>query len=576
MTEIREYVELKLKNIFDQLLREIDRQIYIKPSEELLFELKRINSMRKSSGSHLIVTENESAPFNVEDFNVARPKSSSSSHLSLPASLKSLNNVYSQLSEDECPILMDDGLAYEDISPDYNPENNYVQYIAILLESLGVVGRLSQAVDSIKESIPRNLSRLTQHIAMFVHEHYSSNEQNSGDNRLLNELLQLLFRQFKSISTLHGYVINQIKRVQTNCPMQRDKDLTFYQSRDLWVEIQSCLKSLLNDYLDVNNNEYADSVLKSRKLIDSSLKIDDWSKYFSRKRPQKSGKLVYFRFADTANAIENKAYNIERRLLNLDDSPTTVKHNFFKLSSIESHTSLSTMMSPEERFYVCRPDPENVTVIFKSLMRFIIEIESRDTSYGQCCPLRSFHQRIPILSCVLRVSTLCKNFESLAQSAPAFLEPVAELWLQTLWQVVESAEIAYEASTGSSLASSGGKMSSKFRPPGKRKQSIVFPAHEKRKVSASWAVDEDISRLLKSLPNWLELLNSGQRQSIDGSVSLNGYDRINPRQSRSPDIVDSAPTPLSTHSTSFDDSVQEIRSRNQRESELLISNLEPE
>ena len=29
---------------------------------------------------------------------------------------------------------------------------------------------------------------------------------------------------------------------------------------------------------------------------------------------------------------------------------------------------------------------------------------------------------------------------------------------------------------------------------------------EWRKISAAWAVDEDISRLLKSLPNWLHLV----------------------------------------------------------------------
>lgn len=31
-----------------------------------------------------------------------------------------------------------------------------------------------------------------------------------------------------------------------------------------------------------------------------------------------------------------------------------------------------------------------------------------------------------------------------------------------------------------------------------------------RKISAAWAVDEDISRLLKSLPNWLSLVEGGR------------------------------------------------------------------
>jgi hypothetical protein len=39
---------------------------------------------------------------------------------------------------------------------------------------------------------------------------------------------------------------------------------------------------------------------------------------------------------------------------------------------------------------------------------------------------------------------------------------------------------------------------------------------EWRKISAAWSVDEDISRLLKSLPNWTSLMQQQNNVLING------------------------------------------------------------
>ena len=67
---------------------------------------------------------------------------------------------------------------------------------------------------------------------------------------------------------------------------------------------------------------------------------------------------------------------------------------------------------------------------------------------------------------------------------------------------------------------------------------------EHSKISATWAVDEDISRLLKSLPSWTVIVN--QTPAVE--LTPNGLLNLN-------------------------ESEQEIRQRTQRESEILISNL---
>lgn len=69
---------------------------------------------------------------------------------------------------------------------------------------------------------------------------------------------------------------------------------------------------------------------------------------------------------------------------------------------------------------------------------------------------------------------------------------------------------------------------------------------EKRKISAAWAVDEDISRLLKSLPNWIAV------SSYEGTTS-------------------SMSTPSAVSPTS--ESESDVCYRNERESEILIGKL---
>lgn len=69
---------------------------------------------------------------------------------------------------------------------------------------------------------------------------------------------------------------------------------------------------------------------------------------------------------------------------------------------------------------------------------------------------------------------------------------------------------------------------------------------EHQKISAAWAVDEDISRLLKSLPNWMIISQS------------------------TPGAEQTTPTGMMM---SLNDSEPEIRKRTERESEILIGNL---
>lgn len=79
--------------------------------------------------------------------------------------------------------------------------------------------------------------------------------------------------------------------------------------------------------------------------------------------------------------------------------------------------------------------------------------------------------------------------------------------------------------------------------------------YEKRIISANWTKDEDINRLLKSLPNWLVLEEYNQTKQPPSST------------------VTGRPPKIIHQLSSFDESPEDVRLRIMRETEILISNL---
>uniref|UniRef100_A0A0K0DEE5 Exocyst complex component Sec8 n=1 Tax=Angiostrongylus cantonensis TaxID=6313 RepID=A0A0K0DEE5_ANGCA len=115
---------------------------------------------------------------------------------------------------------------------------------------------------------------------------------------------------------------------------------------------------------------------------------------------------------------------------------------------------------------------------------------------------------------------LCQEVHGLIVSMDLYADRFSALWLLVLTDYNKSVTDMYEKTTKS--------------------LSEVDGIASRRKISAAWAADEDISRLLMSLPNWL--------------------------------MTASEVTP-STPSVHNFESEKDIRQRNERESEILIGNL---
>ncbi|CAG2059751.1 unnamed protein product, partial [Timema podura] len=219
-----------------------------------------------------------------------------------------------------------------------------------------------------------------------------------------------------------------------------------------------------------------------------------------------------------------------------------------------------------EKLLVCQPDPRNITLIFIPLMKFIEDIErATGCTPGSSCTLNAFladyvkevflgrhHVLVassietatkstdawrattnpelmrslgvnrPLLQSTVTVERCIQDLKELMQALPAYAEHFLTIICNILRNYRETCQAAYRG--------------------------IVQPdSEDKRICSAAWLKDEDISRFIKSLPNWTDL----QAQKI----------------------VHQRRRPLRREETTEEESPEDIRQRNMREAEILASNL---
>ncbi|KAK6048782.1 hypothetical protein COOONC_13712 [Cooperia oncophora] len=202
---------------------------------------------------------------------------------------------------------------------------------------------------------------------------------------------------------------------------------------------------------------------------------------------------------------------------------------------------------------VCRPSAFNIVPMFPWLRKLMDSIE-KETAESPCQLRRFVHSfvmelfvervkagladrienalrrsdntrpRTSVNSKVLpsceRVLELCQEVHGLIVSMDLYADRFAALWLLVLTDYNKNVTDMYERTTKS--------------------LSEIDGIPSRRKISAAWAADEDISRLLMSLPNWM--------------------------------MAATEATP-STPSVPNFESEKDIRQRNERESEILIGNL---
>ncbi|KAJ8025994.1 Exocyst complex component 4 [Holothuria leucospilota] len=417
-----------------------------------------------------------------------------------------------------------------------DPEQDVEHFIAILVESLALLKRIPDGTEFLKSTIQRELTTILHRTTSEV----AQNAKQRGESitlqnqpKLLEELLDMLFETFQCIAAAHMTTLGSLQRISGV------SESDFYSMEDVWSQIQNVLKVLLSGYLDMKN---ASSSVQQAETAFGEVSASDLGMYMSRRKPVRTHKMPLFQFEMSSHAISMTNYMREQ------------KQEFYGEGG-----KLQTEDEGEEQM-LCKPSIHNITVIFKPLNKFIKDIEfSMTLPEGQHCTLHDFVSDFikdiflrhlmaeididlkkatkdgenmqnlvdgvtqktlgapcPILVSAARVDKAVGSLKQLISALPAYSDQLLNMVVKILKEYKDNCMAMY--------------------------QGVVQPEPEDRCIiSASWVKDDGINQCLRLLPNWKNL----QEHRRAGR-----------------ETTDNTP-----------DTMEVVRERNEKESELLITNL---
>ncbi|XP_036374259.1 exocyst complex component 4 [Megalops cyprinoides] len=402
----------------------------------------------------------------------------------------------------------------EDLEVD--PEENSGEFMGILIKGLAKLKKIPETIKAILERLEPELKQIVKRSTTQIADHaYQRGENLSQDNqpRLLLELLELLFDKFNAVASAHSVVLSHLQQIVVS-PSGTQEGIKLYEQADVSAKIQTVLQVLLMDYLDVKNTR---SAAEPSAQLSYASTASDFGAFFAKKRPQRP-KQSLFKFESSSHAISMSAYLREQR-----------RELYSKSGELQGGADDNLIEGGETKF-VCKPGARNITVIFQPLLRFIQEIElNMGPGQAKQCQLRTFltyyindlflnQVRTEInkeIEAVTKVSDPLKILASadtmkvlgvqrpLLQSTVVVEKSIQDL--MTLMQDLSSYSNQFLEMVCDKLKEYKEICNTAYRG--------IVQSEEKLTISASWSKDEDISRLLQSLPNWASMATPrGMRQ----------------------------------------------------------------
>ncbi|KAL7828207.1 hypothetical protein AOLI_G00313590 [Acnodon oligacanthus] len=398
----------------------------------------------------------------------------------------------------------------EDLEGD--PEENSAEFMGILIQALAKLKKIPETVNAILERLEPELKQILKRSTTQIADQiaYQKGEGLVQENqpRLLLELLELLFDKFNAVATAHSIVLNHLQQIVVS-PNGAQEGIKLYEQADVSAKIQTVLQVLLMDYLDVKNTR---SAAEPSAQLSYASTGGDFGAFFAKKKPLRP-KQSLFKFESSSHAISMSAYLREQR-----------RELYSKSGELQGGAD-DNLIEGGETKYLCKPGARNITVIFQPLLRFIQEVEL-SMGPGKQCQLRTFltyyindlflnqvrtetNKEIeavtkvadplkilasadtmknlgvqrPLLQSTIIVEKSIQDLMSLMKDLSAYSNQFLEMICDKLKEYKEICNTAYRG---------------------------IVQCEEKLTISASWAKDEDISRLLQSLPNWANMAQPRQ------------------------------------------------------------------
>nr|CAD2195643.1 unnamed protein product [Meloidogyne enterolobii] len=373
-----------------------------------------------------------------------------------------------------------------------------------LFEVLSVFGQIDSALNSLFTQIPNLLLRLANETAKMIIQ--SNSEGNIGcpkDCENLVQFVRILIAQLSGCSRQFAILSGELQQVNytPKIPILRR----------FWAISLEGMEEILSEHLNVwRNKKRSDGEQESggqKKLF--SFENASFVSYVSASSRKKQIQLVCSPDVYNIVPIFHKIAIFSREIENqLGDDCCQIG------------TYMQTFVA-EAFFEQIRVDLENQTEKALSgteLWVTVCEVPG--------CPVK-------VLNSCVRIAELCEQINDYITNMELYALRFASFWILILEHFIKAVSEKYSQIT-------------MLRQP----QGDVLVEYPK--LSAAWVVDEDIARLLKSLPSWT---------AVQNSLFSSSSEQIS--------------TPFGTSSSLFGliESEQEIRERTQRESEILIGNL---
>uniref|UniRef100_F6QIW9 Exocyst complex component Sec8 n=1 Tax=Xenopus tropicalis TaxID=8364 RepID=F6QIW9_XENTR len=490
LSDLRLELHSKKLNMHSVLIDELHRHLYIKSTS-------RVGQWNKDKMRSSLLVKDSPVPL-LDVTNLSTPrKFLDGSHFGTPT----------------CSSVKE--LSLEDIKedPDSDPEENSKIFMGILIKGLAKLKKIPETVKAIKERLEQELKQIVKRSTTQVADNgYQRGENNTQENqpRLLLELLELLFDKFNAVATAHSVVLGHLQQTVLSPTSQHDGDIKLYDMPEVWVKIQTVLQILLTEYLDMKNTK-ASSEASTQLSYASTGR--EFAAFFAKKKPQRP-KNSLFKFESSSHAISMSAYLREQR-----------RELYSKSGELQGGPD-DNLIGGGTRF-VCKPGARNITIIFHPLLRFIQEIEhAMGLGPAKQCPLREFltmyikniflHQvlaeinkeieGVTKVSDPLKILASADTMKTLGVQRPLLQSTViVEKTVQDLMNLMRDLSAYSDQFLNMvcvKLQEYKDTCSAAFR--------TVVQSEEKMVISASWAKDDDITRLLKSLPNWLNMAQPKQ------------------------------------------------------------------
>uniref|UniRef100_A0AAY5ERX1 Exocyst complex component Sec8 n=1 Tax=Electrophorus electricus TaxID=8005 RepID=A0AAY5ERX1_ELEEL len=383
----------------------------------------------------------------------------------------------------------------EDLEVD--PEENSPEFMGILIKGLAKLKKIPETINCIMERLEPELKQILKRSTTQIADHaYQRGEVLGQDNqpRLLLELLELLFDKFKAVATAHSVVLNHLQQIVVS-PHGSQEGIKLYDQADVSAKIQTVLQVLLMDYLDVKNTR---SAAEPSAQLSYASTGSDFGAFFAKKRPVRP-KQSLFKFESSSHAISMSAYLREQRRELYSKSgelqgelggtgwrrrPGTGGPGWF-IQEVESNMGpgkqcqLHTFLT----YYINELFLNQVRTETNKEIEAVTKVADPLKILASADTMKNLGVQRPLLQSTVVVEKSIQDLMSLMQDLSAYSNQFLEMVCDKLKEYKEICNAAYRG---------------------------IVQCEEKLTISASWAKDEDISRLLQSLPNWANMTQPRQ------------------------------------------------------------------